>query len=53
MDNLHGADNSVAVRCSYFLYNGRTDPYSARNCCYRSAVACHSRAKGSVGSEIR
>ena len=49
MDNLRNPDSAVAARNSYFVYHGRSDPYSARYCHYRSAGTGHSRAKGPVG----
>ena len=52
VDNLHGLDSAVAVRSRNFIHNGRSDPYSARNCHYSRAGARHSRAVGPVGREI-
>ena len=48
VDNLYDTDSAVAVRCGYFVYHGRTDPYSARNSYYRGALTGHSRAKSVV-----
>jgi hypothetical protein len=45
VDNLRDPDSDVAVRYGYFIYHGRSDPYSARNCYYSSADKRHWRAK--------
>ena len=41
MDNLRDPDRAVAVRYGYFIYYGRPDPYSSRNCYYSSADERH------------
>jgi hypothetical protein len=38
VDNLRNPDSAVVVRYGYFIYHGRSDPYSARNCYYSCAV---------------
>ena len=48
VDNLYGTDNSVAVRSSNFIHNGRADSYSARHCNHCGFAACHSGAESSV-----
>ena len=53
MDNLHDSDSTVAVRYGYFLYHGRSDSYTARDCNYCGAAAGHSREKNPVVSETR
>ena len=45
MDNLRNPDSAVAVRSGYFIYYGRSDPYSARNCYYSGAGTRHPRAE--------
>jgi hypothetical protein len=52
VDNLRGPDNYVAVRYGYFIYHGRSDPYTACNCYYRGTGTRHSRAEDSVDREI-
>ena len=52
VDNLRGPDSAVAVRYSYIIYDGRSDPYSARNCHYSGAGTGHSGAEDHVGREI-
>ena len=54
VDNLLGPDSAVAVRNCNFIHNGRSDPYSARNCHYSRTGAHHSRAVGTVlGAKYR
>ena len=48
MDNLHDPDSALAARCSYFLYHGRADSYSACNSHYSGTVTRHSRTEGTV-----
>ena len=48
MDNLCDPDSAVVVRYGYFIYHGRSDPYSARNSYYNGTGKCHSRAEGPV-----
>lgn len=48
MDNLYDSDSSMAVWDSYFIYNGRADPYSARHCNHSSSAAGHPGAEGLV-----
>jgi len=48
LDNLYGSDSALAVRNSYFLYNGRTDSHPARNSNYRGAGSHHSRTESFV-----
>ena len=45
-------DSAVAVRYSYFIYDGRFYPYSARNCHYSAAGTHHSRTEDPVGRGI-
>ena len=48
MDNLRDPDSTVAVRYGYFIYHGRSDPYSARNCNYNGVGKRYSRAESSL-----
>jgi hypothetical protein len=48
MDNLYGSGSPVAVGNGYFIYNGRADPYSARNCNNSSSAAGHFGAESLV-----
>ena len=52
MDNLCDFDSVVAVGDGICLYDGRTDPYSARYCYHSGAGTRHSRSKGPVGRAI-
>lgn len=45
VDNLCDPDSAVVVRYGYVLYDGRSDSYSARNCCYNGAGKRYSRAE--------
>jgi hypothetical protein len=51
VDNLHGSNSAVAVRYGYFLYHGRPDSYTARDCNYYGAAEGYSRAEGSIKRE--
>ena len=50
MDNLRNPDSALAVRNGYFIYHGRSDPYSARNCNYNGVGKRYSRAESSLES---
>ena len=52
LDNLYDSDSTLAVRNSYFLYNGWPDPYFAGDCDYCGARAPYSRPKGTVARYI-
>ena len=52
MDNLCSSDSAVVVRYGYCVYDGRSDPYSARNCCNNGAGTHHSREEDCVGCQI-
>ena len=49
MDNMCDPDSAVVVRIGYFLYDGRFDPHSARNCHYCLAGERHFRSKVHLG----
>ena len=48
MDNLRDPASAVVVRYGYFIYHGRSDPYSARHSYYSGAGKHLSRAEGPV-----
>jgi hypothetical protein len=45
VDNLRCSDSAMALRHGYFIYHGRSDPYSARNCNHSRTGKRHWRAK--------
>ena len=44
LDNLRSPDSAVVAGYSFFIYHGRADPRSARDCHYHGAGTSHSRA---------
>ena len=46
MDNLCDSDSAVALGNGNCLYDGRPDPYTARNCYHSGAGTRHPRAEG-------
>ena len=50
LDNLRDPDSAVASRYGFFIYHGRSDPYSARNCNHSGAGKRHSRTEGPLNN---
>ena len=46
VDNLCDSDSAVALGNGNCLYDGRPDPYTARNCYHSGAGTRHPRAEG-------
>ena len=49
MDNMRDTDCAVALRYSYFLYDGWFYSYSTRDCHYSRSGSSHSGTESLVG----